>query len=244
MTLRAIKSWLKLGSALAALSSTIVIAQEHQSPLEQAAPPEEGKPEPGQERLPPCPLPPPTAQPAPRHKHHNLVFAPSEVSILAGAGAGNYFGGGMPATTDTGAAWDARVTFGTHSIIALEAGYVGAVNNLEMGNSQGTLTSNGLDGDFRLQLPYRVQPYIFSGVGWNNMQIETNTGALSAVTRGSDNEVTVPAGGGLAAYLGKNEHVTLDLRGTYRYQPDNNIMVTNTGALHQWVAQARVGYAF
>ena len=37
----------------------------------------------------------------------------------------------------------------------------------------------------------------------------------------NDNQLTVPAGGGLAAYLGG--HATLDLRGTYRYIPDNEI---------------------
>jgi hypothetical protein len=269
MTLRAIKRWLTLSSTLAALSSTIVTAQEPKAtepkttdekampPLEQAAPPETGAPEPGQERLPPCPLPPPQAEavppavpppPAPVEKHarkHNIVFAPQEVSMLAGAGVANYFGGAMPASVDAGAAWTAHVTFGTHSIMALEAGYVGGINELNMSGQSANVTSNGFDGDFRLQLPYRVQPYIFSGVGYNHMDLNaTNGSVLPPQMNNHDDQVTVPSGGGLAAYLGKNSHATLDLRGTYRYIPDSQLTIHNAGALHQWVAQARIGYAF
>jgi hypothetical protein len=165
---------------------------------------------------------------------------------VTGAGAGGYFGTGAPASLEVGAAWDARVTFGTRSIIALEAGYVGATNNIEMTPAQsGTLNSNGFDTDFRLQAPYWVQPYVFTGVGYNHMSVSTNgNAAIYTQMNASDNEVTVPAGGGVTMYLGKNRHATIDARATYRFIGDNNLTVTTNAALHQWVAQARVGYAF
>src|SRR5581483_9256881 len=104
-----------------------------------------------------------------------IVFAPQEVQLATGAGPGNYFGKASP-TLETGATWDARVTLGAQSIIALEAGYIGGVNQIEVPGVAGHLNSNGIDGDFRLQLPYRFQPYIFSGVGWNHMTLDNTAG--------------------------------------------------------------------
>lgn len=234
----------------------------------QATPPiTDTTPEPGQEKLPPCPLPPappaaeaPPPEPQPSmtvspppallpmahaKRRHNIVFAPQEISLITGAGVGNYFGKASP-SVDTGATWDARATFGAHSIIALEAGYVGGVNQIEVAGQAGHLNTNGIDGNFRLQLPYRWQPYLFSGVGWNHVTVD-NTAAnpnVNAIVRNTDDQVALPAGGGFAAYLGKKRHATLDLRGTYRYIPNNGITIMQTDSLHQWTAQARIGYTF
>jgi hypothetical protein len=209
-------------------------------------------PQPG---LPPCPAQPQEAPPpaapeaaAPVHheRKHSIVFAPTEITIITGAGPSNYFGTGLSAShTDVGALWDARATFGAHSIIALEAGYVGSVNNVDSSDgTHGQIFSNGLDGDLRLQLPTVVQPYIFGGVGYNHMGVNRQGSSEIAAqfARTSDDQVTIPAGGGVAGYVGK--HMTVDLRGTYRLMPDNDITIMNTRALHQWYAQARVGYTF
>jgi hypothetical protein len=164
--------------------------------------------------------------------------------VTTGAGAANYFGTGTNGNVDTGAAWDARLTFGTHSALALEAGYVGSVNNIDMGGSEqhGRLDSHGIDTDLRIQLPTVVEPYVFGGVGYNHMSV-TPTGPVSnGALAGDDNQVTVPAGAGLTGYIG--HHATLDVRGTYRFIPDNGLTEMSTHHLHQWVAQAHVGYAF
>ena len=94
-----------------------------------------------------------------------------------------------------------------------------------------------------MQLPTTVEPYIFGGVGYNHMEVKhqgstSNAGPLS----NTDDQVTVPAGAGLSAYVGK--HTTLDVRGTYRFIPDNGLTEMSTRNLHQWIAQAHVGYVF
>jgi len=176
---------------------------------------------------------------------HNRIFAPQDISATTGVGPANYFGTALNSTVDIGAAWDARLTFGTHSAIALEAGYIGASNNIDMQTgAHGRLASHGVDTDFRLQIPTTVEPYIFGGVGYNHMEVThtnsvSNAGELSI----SDDQVTVPAGAGLSVYVSK--HTTLDARGTYRFIPDNGLTEMSANRnLHQWIAQAHIGYVF
>ena len=239
--------------AVAALAGTFGARAQAQ---EGALPPTTVEPAPEQAPLPPCPVPtppaaeavppPPPAAPPPARRH-NRIFAPSEISLTTGAGVADYFGSGtaLTARTDPGATWDARVTAGAHSVFALEAGYIGAVNSIDVPSGKGGhVNSNGIDGDLRIQLPTRVQPYIFGGVGWNHMSIDNGNAnpAITSQLRESSDQVTVPAGGGITGYIGR--HATVDLRGTYRFIPQNDIAILNTRDLHQWMAQARVGYAF
>jgi hypothetical protein len=191
------------------------------------------------EAPPPAPEPPP---PAPVERKPNIVFAPQTVSLTTGAGPADYFGTAMNTAGGTfvGAGWDARVTFGTRSIMALEAGYIGSSNKF---NGGGRVDSNGFDGTFRLQLPYRVQPYAFTGIGYNRMATASEGNVLmTQQLNQTDNQLSVPAGAGLTAYV--TRHVILDLRGTYRLLPGNDITVFSDSALHQWMAQGRIGYAF
>jgi hypothetical protein len=179
-----------------------------------------------------------------------VIFAPGEIALTTGAGVTNYFGSGVTGNVDVGAGWDARLMFGAHSIIALEAGYVGSVNNIDNPfEGSGFVSSQGVDGDLRLQLPFVVQPYVFGGVGYNHMAINNNPNGIPA-TNGNgvttiltDDQFTVPAGAGLAGYVGK--HVQLDLRGTYRYTPDNTLTnIMGNKNLNQWAATGRVGWVF
>ncbi|HXU74844.1 MAG TPA: hypothetical protein VN947_36365 [Polyangia bacterium] len=256
MNCRALKRGTKICGAAIAVFGFALAANAQEAP-EDTTPPATSPPaseeQPPAEKLPPCPMPEQAQAPAPipppppapvAEKKHNIVFAPQEVAITTGAGVANYFGTPTNGTMDPGAGWDARLTFGTRSILALEAAYIGSSNNIDtVSGNHGQVSSNGLDGDFRVQLPYAVQPYIFSGVGYNHMAItRTDSVTLAGPVNNSDDQLTVPAGGGLAGYIGK--HTTLDLRGTYRYIPDNGITIMNSRALHQWVAQAHVGYVF
>jgi hypothetical protein len=195
----------------------------------------------------PPPAPVETPAPVQKQRRHSLIFAPEQVSLTTGAGPANYFGTSHTTDSDVGVSWDARVTFGAHSIIALEAGYVGAINNIDVaqsagGGTRGHMSSEGFDTDFRLQLPMRVQPYIFSGVGYNHLSVSRDNNPSLVLINTGDDQVTIPAGGGLTGYLGR--HATLDLRGTYRFIPDNQVSAISNGNLHQWVASARIGYTF
>lgn len=239
----------------AAMLCCAITAHAQKAPEDTTPPPPEAAgsatdEQPPAEALPPCEKPEPVAEPAPPPpappvKHANRVFAPGQIAATTGVGAGNYFGTALNSTTDAGVAWDARLTFGAHSIIALEAGYIGSQNNVDNQNgNHGHLAAHGVDTDFRLQLPTTVQPYVFGGVGYNHMEVihngsVSNAGPLSS----TDDQVTVPAGAGLSGYLGK--HATLDVRGTYRFIPDNGLTEMSTNRnLHQWIAQANLGYVF
>jgi hypothetical protein len=252
---------LHLVSMFVALPLFAAVAHAQETPVT-PPPPNEAAP------LPPCPAPPaaeqapppytaetPPPAPQPMHvehrRHHNIIFAPTTMSLMTGVGPSNYFGTGVNGVSDVGAAWDARVTFGTASLMALETAYVGSVNNVETTTEgiHGQLFGNGIDGDLRLQLPWRAQPYVFGGVGWNHASLR-NVNAIGGESNAiltprtvSDDQFTVPAGAGFTGYLGK--HATVDLRGTYRFTPDNSLPIqTDKGQMHQWTAQAHLGYVF
>jgi opacity protein-like surface antigen len=195
-------------------------------------------PECGQHAMAPPAAPPPPAHPQARYSRFQMA-------VSAGGGASNYFGDAMKGS-DAGGAWDARVLWGTRFPVGFEAAYVGSVNTVEGAVQNGHVTSQGFDTDVRLQLPYRVQPYIFGGVGYNHMSL-SNDGrsdpALAAQYQQNSSMLAVPAGGGLSGYLGR--HVMLDARFTYRALLDNKFdRSVATDSAHQWTALGRVGYAF
>ncbi len=260
MDCRALKRLTNVCSAVAVMGWA-AFAQAQRAPEDVTPPPTPGPSEqPPAQALPPCPpggqaqpsaeavppAPPPEMAPAPeqpRERHYNKVFAPNSISITSGAGAANYFGTSAGDSIETGAAYDARLMMGARSALALEAAYMGAVNNVEVGGgTHGVLFSNGFDGDVRLQLPTKVQPYVFGGVGYNHIEVRNNGTGVADVWAGEDNQVTIPAGGGVTAYVGR--HFNVDARGTYRFIPDNGITEMGTGRLHQWIAQAHLGYVF
>ncbi len=258
MTCRALTRLMNMGAVTVALLGYSLVAQAQEAP-EDTTPPPTSPPatdeQPPAEKLPPCPSgeqavapapPPPEAMaPPPKKKHHhNIIFAPEEIAVATGAGPANYFGSALNSTLDTGAAWDARVTFGARSVLALEAAYVGSTNNIDtVSGTHGRLDSHGIDGDLKLQLPTVVAPYIFGGVGYNHMAlVRTASESFAGPLNEDDNQVTVPSGAGVSAILGM--HATIYLRGTYRLIPDNGITVMTNDHIHQWVAQANVGYVF
>ncbi len=179
----------------------------------------------------------------------NRVFSPYQISLTLGGGGGAYFNDRMQDALHGGGAWDARLVFGTRSFIAFEAGYIGTANALESSFSNApVLVGNGLEGNLRINLvPWRVEPYIFGGVGYNhfNLVSRANDPIAASQFRDSDDEVLVPAGAGVSGYIGK--HATLDARFTYRAIFNSNILVTANNAdirLDQWTVLGRLGYAF
>ena len=188
---------------------------------------------------------PPFVSPSPRRP-------PSRIGIEATVGAGpiGFIDEAARSATQTGAAWDARMMFGSRLPIAIEGAYVGSVQNIEaLGLSTNSLLlGNGLEGTLRVNLTRaRVQPYLFGGVGWTHYQLtnaQTNTSSL----RVDDDVGTVPLGAGLSARLGTL--FILDIRGTYRATFSDQLFqaqALNTGgsnSMQTWNAAGRVGFEF
>lgn len=175
-------------------------------------------------------------------------FSPEQMALLAGGGVAEFAGSAMRSKSDIGGAWDVRMVFGTRFPIAFEVGYTGIVNRVfaagSRDNSQPNLLSNSVDGALRLNLTvWRLQPFIFGGVGYNNMRLinRSDNLATAAVFTRADDQLMVPFGGGIATYIGR--HATFDARFTYRKMFYNNINVTDDLA-DQWTVTARIGWAF
>jgi hypothetical protein len=202
---------------------------------------------------------PPTYQPAPgappahvkHERHRNRWFDPRDGALIAGAGVADYVGSSMRDATETGAQWDVRYTLSHRSLIAFEAGYSGTYNKMQSpvegrGSVAPYIINNGFDGDLRLNLlPFRVQPYIFGGLGYNHASVKNlgDSPAMAARFNGTDEQFLVPAGGGLALHLFR--HGTIDTRVTYRSIFKSDLDRQNPDArLDQWVVNAHLGYAF
>jgi hypothetical protein len=231
--------------------------QQQQPPTYQQQQQMEGQPPPPQ-----CcveePAPPPQAYQPPPHRRRwtgNRVFAPSQIALSVGGGGADFIFDRMSHTVQTGAAWDARLVFGTRSFIAFEAGYAGTANRLESSGAQFTggshayLVGNGFETNLRINLfPWYVEPYIFGGVGYNHFNIanRNNDPVAAAQFHDSDDAFLLPAGAGIAGYIG--HHATLDARFTYRAIFSNNILVgaenVPDSRADQWTVLGRLGYQF
>ena len=188
---------------------------------------------------------PPTTSPSPDRP-------PSRIGIEAtvGAGAIGFIDDTARNATQTGATWDARMLFGSRSLIAVEGAYVGSVQNIEaLGLSTSSLLlGNGVEGTLRVNVTRtRVQPYLFGGVGWTHYQL-TNAQANTSSLLGSDDIGTVPLGAGLSARLGSA--FILDIRGTYRATFGGDMFqgvalnTDSSNAMQTWSAAGRVGFEF
>jgi hypothetical protein len=88
---------------------------------------------------------------------------------------------------------------------------------------------------------------VFGGVGFNHMDVynRSDEPAVGGQLRNADSQLSVPAGGGLAGYLG--HHATVDARVTYRAIFGNQIDLNLTdkqARADQYQVSARVGYVF
>ena len=176
-----------------------------------------------------------------------------------GLGMGAAVGGGVTGFVDEqardftqpGGSWEARVSFGTRSPVAVEAAYIGSAQTIDaLGlGSDAILMGNGAEATARVNFTRRavVQPYIFGGVGWNHFSLQ-NEGSNTSSLLSSDDVLTVPFGVGIGFRL--TDQLSLDVRGTGRAAFDDELMAApfaNTdqdARLHTWNALARVGFEF
>jgi hypothetical protein len=163
---------------------------------------------------------------------------PAGLSVSAGGGAVGFAQEGNRGLVKTGGSWNGRVSLGTFSLVGVEGTYVGSSQGYQSGS--GTLVGNQIAGDIRFNLgAYRVQPFVFGGVGYEWMR-SYNT--VSATAYNPGDQTIVPFGGGIAAYVGHLHEWTVDARGTYNIGTRANII----GAVRpdQWFATGNLGYVF
>jgi hypothetical protein len=197
--------------------------------------------------------PPPVAPPPPKVKKErkrNPWFDPRDISLTAGAGVTDFVSSDMRSATEIGGGWDARLTIGTRSLVAFEAGYSGTYNKLQgltdgPGSVAPYMVNNGVDSAFRLNLlPYRFQPYVFTGIGYNRANLHNLDHSPAMATRfnRSDDQFLVPAGAGFALHLFK--HANFDSRFTYRAIMKEDLDRLNDARMDQWQVSGRFGYTF
>jgi hypothetical protein len=200
--------------------------------------------------------PPPPAQPVPAEQAHPMgggratPYSYIGVEAVAGGGATGFVDNGARNFTDTGGAWNARVSAGTRLPVAVEAAYIGSTQGMKgLGlENAAQLMGNGVEGTLRLNFTTtRIQPYIFGGVGWTNYQIR-NTQITADINK-SDNVLEVPFGIGLSGRI--YQGFIMDLRGTGRAAFDDTLfdrVAAATGAgnsrLNSWTGSAQIGYEF
>jgi len=195
-------------------------------------------------------------------------YAWYEPRLSSGIGVSTILGGGVTGftdramrttTSDVGGLWDLRVTIGSHLPIALVASYVGTatnINGLPNGN-RGTLIGTTAEGavQFNLLPHLAFTPYIFGGAGWQRYDVtQTHVSLSDSGMNSSDNLLEFPMGGGFAY---RSNGFVVDLRGTFRYTTDQNLVLSNPTLfsptvptsndfvpMHTWEASAALGYEF
>src|SRR5437870_2144189 len=100
-------------------------------------------------------------------------FSPYLTSITTGAGVSDFVRSEIHENTSVAGAWDARLTVGTRTPLALEAAYVGTLQTeqdpLLATQDQARLSSSQVTGSARINIiPTRVQPFVAGGAGWVN----------------------------------------------------------------------------
>lgn len=96
-------------------------------------------------------------------------------------------------------------------------------------------------------VPWYVEPYVFGGVGYNHVNVynRDQDPVMAARFEPSDDQLLVPAGGGLAAYFGARSHFTLDARFTYRAVFYDDLLVQDpTAREDSYTVAGRLGYVF
>ena len=180
--------------------------------------------------------------------------------LPTGIGVGLQVGGGVSGFTDStmrntlqnnvAGLWDARLSIGTHVPLGIDVSYVGTAGSLNTANgaNNATLIGTAVEGALRWNiLPHFAwDPYVFAGAGWQNYELSGMTiGTVNGI-RTSDNTIEFPMGVGMS--FRDDSGWLVDLRGTFRWEPDSKLIFepTNGGfaSAHQWAATGSLGYEF
>lgn len=172
------------------------------------------------------------------------LLTPAGLGISVGGGITNFINGDTSDVAGLGGLWEARLTYGTRSFVAIEAAYVGSAQPTDVTglSSDANLIGNGGEANLRINFTRTtVQPYIFGGGGWTHYQLVNDDVNLSGVDS-RDDVFFVPAGVGLGIHAGG---FLFDIRGTARFAFDEQLVdsaVSGNGDLDSWSASARLGW--
>lgn len=181
------------------------------------------------------------------------VASAEDNTLVAGYPVSASFGGGVMGFTDSttrdfateGGTWEARVGFNTTGIVALEAAYVGSLQNIDaLGlDNNATLLGTGVEANVRINfLEGDLQPYALVGGGWTRFDLSTTTNTSDV--SGYDNVASVPMGVGIGYRI---DDLLLDLRGTYRATSGADLIANQSAdeaRLDSWSATLRAGFQF
>jgi hypothetical protein len=199
----------------------------------------------------PAPAPAPqAAEPAPVAAAEPEWYETFGFALSVGGGVDDFTNSEMRNVSSIGGSWNARLVAGTHSYIGAELSYVGSaqsLNNLS-GLTSSTLFSNGVQLDLRINATtnYPIQPYIFGGGAYRRYGM-SSSGVNLQNFEANSNVAEVPAGLGLAAYLGPQPGLVLDVRGEYRFAWGDEMLPGTSGSqptLNRWGVSGNIGYAF
>ena len=203
------------------------------------------------------PLPPEPVAPVASEKNGHLA-TPFGMAIAVGGGVVGFFDTDTRGFTDTGGTWEARLTMGTRTPLAVEAAYVGSAQNIDaLGlDSSAILLGSSFEADARLNFTTSaVQPYLFGGIGYTRYDV-TNSDTNTSSINDKEEMGHIPVGAGLGWQYGG---LLLDLRGTLRAAFDDGLHTTGEdhdevlpddeetpqrAELDNWNVTGRVGFEF
>lgn len=186
------------------------------------------------------------------------LLTPFGMAISVGGGVVGFVDQNARDITDPGGQWEARLTLGTRSPLAVEAAYVGSaqgINALGVDNNA-MLVGSAIEGDARLNFTTSaVQPYIFGGIGFTHYEV-ANTNRNTSSINDEEDMGHVPVGAGLGF---QTAGLLIDVRGTFRAAFDDDLLDQPVqgdepdlipdqndakAELDTWNVGARVGWEF
>ena len=177
------------------------------------------------------------------------------MALTVGGGVVDFMDDDARALGDMGGAWEARLTLGTRSPLAIEAAYVGSAHNIDALGLDGNalLLGTAVETDLRVNFATGpVQPYIFGGIGYTRYDV-TNEDFNTSSVNDSEQMGHLPLGAGIGTQWGG---FLLDVRGTVRPAFEDDLVdepaleddpldETDTATdLDTWSVAARLGWEF